>query len=366
MSDQSVADLFKSKLEETPTETPETPVEATPVETAPEATPEPQEAKPDRARDESGKFAKKTSAAASGTKANKEETPKSADRAKADAQAVPDATIPPPGVAPASVPPTTETQTAKAPQSWRPAVRELYGKIPAEAQAEIERREKEFATNLQESAQARKHFEEIREVIRPYEADMMASGYSVPKALAEWAQLSHTMHRGSPQQKAALAAHLINSMGGDEVIDAINAARQGQPMGGPQAQRQPAGMNEQQLEAWFQRKAQAAQMQRRQQEITAFRQREFWTDVEPVAMKLLETGLAKDLEEAFSKAKALDPEIASIERQREAANAAQNGNASVQRAKLAASSVKSSPATGVPANGASLDVEDVFRRNLNR
>lgn len=365
MSDQAIADLMQEKLAGTDTPEPVATPEPTPVVEAtptpePDAIAETPAEKTERARDESGKFAKagpaKASAAAKGTKANGATTPTSTDGAKADGSVVPGS---PPAAEP-SAPPAT---TFKPPQSWKPAAREHFGKLPPEVQAEIDRREREFTSGIQEKATQAKAYQEVQETIRPFEADMVAAGYTVPKALQEWAQLSHTMHRGSPQQKAALAAHLINSMGGDDVIDAINAARQGQPVQ-QQAQQNPQGFSENQLEAWFQKKAQMAAQQRTQQEWqSAIAADEFGEDVKQLAWAIAQAQRVPPAE-AIKLAKLAHPEIGPIMRQREAATAANGGNASVARAKLAASSVRSSPATGVGSNGASLEIEDLLRANL--
>lgn len=357
---QDIADTLKAKLNEVAEPAPVSepaPVEPTPEVTEPAPKPEPEKTGP--ARDESGKFTKakaKASAAAEGATANGDPpAPTSADRAKAAETGTPGVYASPP------VPAAEPAVTYKPPQAWRPAAREQFGKLPPEVQAEIDRVERETKATIQETAAARKAYQEIQEAYRPFEPVLASLGYTPAAQIAEHSRFTYTMTQGSPQQKAGFIASMINSSGVD--LDLINEVLSGQPP--PAQQAQPQGvMTEAQLEAWFARKAQAAQQQRAEQEWrSAVQGHEFGADLEKLARAIAQAqGVSP--KEAMTLAQGAHPEIGPIMRQREAANAAQGGNASIQRAKLAASSVKSSPATGVGANGASLEIEDLFRANL--
>jgi hypothetical protein len=122
-----------------------------PAESAPEATPEPaaatesveaSEITGDRARDKTGRFVKQD-----------------AKPAEPDKQAIlPPAAKPAPPGQGAALPVATPAAAPafKPPQSWKPTVREHWGALPAEVQAEVDRREREIAKALQESAEASK------------------------------------------------------------------------------------------------------------------------------------------------------------------------------------------------------------------
>jgi hypothetical protein len=86
------------------------------------------------------------------------------------------------------------------------------------------------------------------------------------------------------------------------------------------------------------------QAQRELQEFIASGEAEFYEDVKPLMGKLFQAGVVKNLKEAYNAAVKLNPETASVLQQREAAKQANAATASTQRARAAASSVKSQPA----------------------
>lgn len=330
-----------------------------PIEDAPETEPVPESAESapvepitpriEKARDEeSGQFVKAAkaskksakTAAPEGTTGNGAAKPTSAARAYTTGSAVPSG---PPAVAAVPVVEPTTEEPLKPPASLTPLEREHFFKSPREIQQAFIRREREFQAGIQEKTTSAKLGQEIQEAVRPFEADMVASGYTPAKALMEWAQLTHTMHRGSPQQKAALAAHLINAMGGDDVIDAINAARQNQPAA--QAMQQPQAPPEAQWDAWFQQKLRVAAQQKEQFEWQqALEADEFGADIAQLARSIHQATPGMSKQDAIQAARYAHPQVRQVMIQREARERAQASAQSAQRARIAGSSVKSSPA----------------------
>ena len=313
----------------------EQPLDAPPVES--EAPPEVSEvqAKPedDRPRAPDGKFAPKDKA-----------TP------PAKAAAAPAAPAAPPPAAP-EAPKPPEVQ-AKAPQSWSPAVREKWASVPPEVQAEVMRREKETAVALQQSADARRVASELEKVVAPYAAMMRAEGAAPMAAIGNLLQTAQQLRTAPPAQKAALVASIVQQFGVD--IEALDAALTGQA---PQQQRQPEAYRDprvdslmQRIEAAEQAKAQAVQQEGFQQiqEFVASGEGEFLEDVREVMADLLEVaarrGVALSVKDAYHQAVRLDPKVAGVFAQREAAKSSATATAATQRAKVAASSVKGQPA----------------------
>jgi hypothetical protein len=366
-----VAAAFDAVAEETPevepvaVETAE-PVEAAPVEAVESV--ESAEAKAIRARDETGKFTKAAKAAATtATKAPKAVVPtQTAAPVPGDATATP------------QPPPATQTETLKAPQSLKPAARELWAKVPVEVQAEVVRREKEIAVALQQSAAKTKVHDQLEQIVRPYEHMIRAEGGDVFGTINSLLQTAAALRTAPPAHKGQLIASLIDQFGVD--LQHINAAWEGK---GPQQQQQPqqsadprfiAHQVRQEVMRDLQRERQQVHVQKAQQDVETFGQsKEFFDDVKDDVADFLESaakrGLRMSLEDAYARACALHPEVSRVLEQRRAAEQANTATVSTQRAIRAGSSVKSQPATAVTSDGPTSrrgDIEAAFGKLSGR
>lgn len=331
---------------ESPVETPAAPAESAPGKEAPAApviSDVPQEGPQ---RDDKGRFvpgAKKPGAPAAPTE------PKPAT---------------PPGVTPGTIgqpvaPPPQVEPGIKPPQSLKPAEREEFVKAPRAIQEALVRRERETQTALNESARAREFEGQFRNTVGPYEAMLRSEGVNPLQAVDTLMRLSYDLRNGTPERKAQILAHHVRQfLGTDEQAIALLAKHID---GSPQAQ-QPQALDPQRLIAQAkqeflseiqQRQAHALD-QEAQAGLAQFQaEHEFMGDHEyaPRLRRIMSTLMRDAAEEnqpmsyddAYKEALLLHPETKGIVQQREAAKAAANGNASTQRAKLAASSVRSQP-----------------------
>jgi hypothetical protein len=252
------------------------------------ATPEPAaEAVSDgRARDESGRFVKQEAKPAESDKP--QSSPPAAKPGLAGQGAAAGATVP--TAAPAAPP------AYKPPQSWKPTVREKWSALPAEVQAEVDRREREIAKALQESAEASKGAGTWQETVRPYEAQIRAAGGNPQQYVGTLLQTAHALSYGHPQQKASIVAGLAMQFGitPQDLDSALVAVMQGRQA----PQQQPAQFKDPRVDQLLQ------------------------------TMQQREAAQAEDRASRF---------------QKEAAKSAANAQASTQRAKAASSSVRSTP-----------------------
>lgn len=295
-------------------------VEAKADET-PEAAPEPKEAAPDEkteaakdpatGRDEKGKFVAK--------------------KAVAPVKPGPKVEVKPGPVA------------TKAPQSWKPTERDAFGKASPEMQAAVARREAEFARTMQEVAPARQLKTQFDAMVNPYLGMMAAEGAKPMEAIASVLQTAAGLRT---HQKEAIIAGIIQTYGAD--LERINAHLQGQAPRG-----QPQGFDPNQFAAQVeQRIAQRFDMQRNQalgshyeQKLATFESsHEFMDDLRGDMAKLLESGIARDFEDAYNRAASMNADVSAAMRQREEAKRANAANASTQQARAAGSSLKSRPA----------------------
>lgn len=268
-----------------------------------------------------------------------------------------------PEATPASEPPKPTAPAVKAPQSWRPEVREKWASLPPEVQAEVARREKEVGAALQESATARKGWESFREVVGPYEALIRAEGGEPLKAVGSLLQTAAALRTAPPAMKAKLVANIIQQYG--VPVDVLDAALAGHApaapaQGTPPQQLDPEALLQQAEQRVFQRiqgQQQQALTAKAQQEAEAFisgGEAEFIEEesggvrIRDLMANFLDaagrSGVRLTLKDAYDRACAIHPEVSKVLEQRKAAQTATASQAATQRAKAAASSVRSQPA----------------------
>lgn len=295
-----------------------------------------------RPRDASGRFAPK--AAASPTEAPKpgEATPPPV-APKQGAQSTTQA--PPPATQTSTPPPEF-----KPPQSWKPEAREHFAKAPPQVQAEVIRREREVQTALQETAGVRRFAEQWQRTLAPYEAMLRTHGQDPLSAVGNALQSMHALYGGPPQVRAKALAALIDSSG--VPLELINAHWSGEPQ--PQQSGQAQHLDPEaiiaQAEQRVMQRFQAQQMEQMRadvsQEVERFTaEHEFAADVAPIMSGLMQRTQGLTMEAAYEQACWAHPETRRILQQRQEAERAKAVNASTQRARAAASSVKHQPAT---------------------
>lgn len=246
--------------------------------------------------------------------------------------------------------PQASTQTAnepKAPASWKPAVREHWGKLPPEVRAEVSRREKEAALAVQQGAEHRKVAEAFQSTIQPYRAFIQGEPTQVVGNLLQTAVVLQT---GTPQQKAAIAAQIVKGYGVD--IEHLAAALDGQAP--PQQAQQAQQFRDPRFDQFLGQLQQVQQQRSQQTRAEAARhleefatKAEFLDDVGPAMADLMamarQRGQPMSMEDAYEVACLASPDVRPLYQQRKAAQEAANARASTQRARAAASSVRHEP-----------------------
>jgi hypothetical protein len=330
---------------------PVTPVEADatgPVETT--------EAKGGRERDEGGKFKAKPAEV-------KPETPKNGapDTAKVPPGPGAAATTSPKGAAAPVVQGPAQLPSDKAPANWKPVAREQWAAMPTEARQEWTRREKEMAAYVARTEEDRKVVGRVRESLAPYEGVARANGVDAMTYAGQALQAAAQLQLGTPIQRAALVASIISSYGVD--LGMINAHLQGQA---PQAPAQPID-----IDALVDRKFQARE-ERFAQETEDRKFAEFQaTDpefLEQVADDMIDVyaaarrrGEVLSYQQAYERACRVNPDVATILTQREAAKAAPAASAATAQARAAANaSMRTNPAPGI--SGQPKGVDEAFDR----
>ncbi len=254
--------------------------------------------------------------------------------------------------------------TDRAPNSWKPAIREHWTKLPPEVRAEVSRRELEVQQTLSQTAQVRKFAQDFAQTINPYSHLIRAQNSTPLKAVENLMQTAAGLVQGSQQQKAAIVADIINNYGIDiQTLDSVLTQKYNpQSAQQPQVQAPPAwakpifGFMDNVQKMQEQRQLQL--QQEADQAISILEQKPFFDDVREDMADLMEAaanrGRALSMEQAYEKAIALNPELTKIVNQRKLAETNRNpvseAAATLARARKASSAVKGAP-TG-PRSGA--------------
>lgn len=114
----------------------------------------------------------------------------------------------------------------KAPQSWTPAEREHWGKLPKEAQQAVQRRELEVQQVLSRSADSRKFQDNFVRTVQPYSHLIRAQNSTPLQAVNSLMQTAAGLTVGTQPQKAQIVAEIIANYGVDiQTLDDVLSKR---------------------------------------------------------------------------------------------------------------------------------------------
>lgn len=263
----------------------------------------------------------------------------------------------------------TPAPNGKAPASWSAKARESWSKVPSDAQAQIEKREREITLALENTKDARNFAKRLNDTLQPYQQGLMAAGYQDPlQAVNTFLATEATLRGGTAQDKAYTIANLIKGYGVDiGTLDNLLAGDA--PV--PQENNQLEQMLNQRLAPVEQLLQQQQQMQQQQyyneqntanQQIETFKQsHEFLDDVRQDMANLMDAAAARgesmDLEKAYNIACQINPDISNVLSQRAKEQQMMGTRQQVKKKKAAAVSVTGKPA-GEPSKNQNLSLRD--------
>jgi len=210
----------------------------------------------------------------------------------------------------------------RAPQSWKPAEREQWSKIPKELQHRIKAREAETDTLLRETSEARNTHQFISQLEQSYAPILAAEGVRDTKAAIKGLfDTVSLLRNGSPQDKALKMAQFIQHYGID--IEALDSALVGErPQASPNAEiehlieqrLQPVNQLLERVNSTEQRQRQAVQ-ESANQEVANFKG-EFLSDVRNGMADIIDMAASRNqdmtLQKAYDIAVSLRPNLSDI------------------------------------------------------
>lgn len=271
----------------------------------------------------------------------------------------------------------------RAPQSWRPDVREHWAKVPLEVQQEVVRREQQVNRALSEASKYVQHHNEFQALCAPYANMIAMDGGNPLNTFKEYLQTAALLRLGAPQEKANAVANAVMQYGIDiQALDNALAQRVGQQQPGQQQPQQQQQFRDPRLDQLLnqmetRRQQNDEALTRTQQaEIDAFTadpKHEFFEDVRPMVADILEIyanqGIKCSLQEAYDKACSLHPEVSKIVTARNTAAAANSlvrrNNATIEAKRRAASLPPGMPNIA-PGDNSELSLRDTLSAAIDQ
>lgn len=259
--------------------------------------------------------------------------------------------------------PTVEEKPAVTPPplSWSSAVKEKWATLPPEVQAEISKREKEVERGFTKNDEERNLGKNMKEVITPYMPMIQAEGGTPVAAVRDLLNTAYVLRTGNPQQKAQLLHQVARQYGVD--LGQVSPAQTNvdPQYAALQQQVQTLTMTVEQERALKQQQEQSSLTS----QIEAFASdpsNAHFETVKAHMASLLQSGLAKDLKDAYDQAVYANPQTRStlLEAQKaeyEAKRLAEQ-KAKADKARRASSSVKGGVGSSSPSAGKEMTLRE--------
>ena len=243
--------------------------------------------------------------------------------------------------------PVEEPVWKRPPLSWKKDYHEVWQKADPRLQEYAYQREEQMRRGVEPLLQAKQFADAVQEAISPYITTLNGLGLKPEQAISALMKADHTLRTSDPQTRLQYFMQLANEYG-------VNLQGMGQGM--PQGQQQPvdptvfALRNELanvrgEVMTWKQQQ-EAAEQAVLMNEIDNFAVKaEYFEEARPEMIKLLQSGVAETLEDAYDRAvygnKELRERILSAQQAKQSANLSAEKNRAAKAARAAAVSVRS-------------------------
>jgi hypothetical protein len=242
-----------------------------------------------------------------------------------------------PNLEPPAEPPVWE----RPPASWKKDYHEAWTTADPKLKEYAWKREEEMRAGVQPLLSKAQYADQMQQAIEPYMNNIRGLGIEAPQAVKALMEADNVLRHGSPQQKQAYFAQLAQQYG----INMSDVQIQPTDPNFYAIQNELAQVRGEVLN-WKQAQ-ENAQNEALLSEINQFQSKaEYFEEARPTMIQLLNSGVAKDLDDAYQKAIRLDNDLFTKHQQASQgqADAAKReaSNRAAKAARAAAVSVKSS------------------------
>ena len=252
-------------------------------------------------------------------------------------------------------PETPEEDAGAPPGGWKPAAREMWKAIPKQVRDEVQRREREISTTMQQLTDVRKFADNFAQTIYPFREHIRREGATPLSAVQSLLQTAASLQTGDSRAKAVQIATLVARYGVD-VRELDEALASGVGREEPIVAQRVAEAVRPFQEQLAQQQAELASRQQAttstvQQELAAFSSdpaNEFFNDVRLDMADVMDAaarrGQTISFKDAYDKACQMNPDVAPILAQRKETEMARKRAEEAKRKKFASKSVPSASA----------------------
>lgn len=242
-----------------------------------------------------------------------------------------------------AVEPAEEPVWKRPPLSWKKDYHEVWQKADPRLQEYAYQREEQMRRGVEPLLQAKQFADAVQEAISPYMTTLNGLGMKPEQAISALMKADHTLRTSDPQTRLQYFMQLANEYG-------VNL--QGMPQGQQQmvdptvfALKNELANVRGEVMTWKQQQ-EAAEQAVLANEIDSFAQKaEFFEEARPEMIKLLQSGVAETLEDAYDRAvygnRELREKVLSAQQAEQNAKMAAEKNRAAKAARAAAVSVRS-------------------------
>lgn len=250
-----------------------------------------------------------------------------------------------------------EVQATGAPKTWSKEALQDWASLPPRAQQEILKREEDFLRGIQQYKSGAELGQRYEAVVDPFRPILQAENIDPVQLFQAFASNHYILSRGTPQQKLQLAAQMIDGYNidfaqlvdylGDRVINAPD------PQVLSLQQRLDQIERERQVEVRSRQEAMRSQADREVEAFASDPAHPFFNELSEDIAKLIASGQATDLKDAYEKAVYMNPVTRQKALEQLTATARTTGEAAAQTRidKIARSTAADVTTSPTPRNG---------------
>lgn len=239
--------------------------------------------------------------------------------------------------------PEPEAPWRKPPNSWKKDHHETYGVLPPQIQEYVHQREMEMQKGVGEARTKAVFADQVNKVVEPYLDNIRRNGVDVPTAIQYLLSADHTLRNGDQNQKVQYMAQLCRQYGIDfQSVLGTAAPHATSENAALVALQNKLAQFEANMEAERKAKEDADNQSLLKQIEDFSHNKPHFAQVRSSMAGLLQSGLAKTLDEAYDKAIRLDPDLSQDSARQAAEARKQTKDQAAKAARSAAVSVKGS------------------------
>jgi hypothetical protein len=257
--------------------------------------------------------------------------------------------------------PVEEPVWKRPPSSWKRDYHEVWQTADPRLQEYAYKREEEMRAGIEPLRSKAQFADQMNEAIQPYMNTIQGLGIDAPRAVKALMEADHVLRNSPPDQKRAYLASLAKSYGIN--LGEVDPYQQVGPVDPNYYALQNELNNVRGEITSFKQQQEQAENQSLLGEINDFAGKaEYFEEVRPTMIQLLQGGVAGTLEEAYEKAIRLNDDVFTQTQQRSQADAAAQKSLSANRAAKAAKAAAVSVKSSTPGSKTSTKAQD--RRSM--